>query len=140
MGVSSSKARGSGALSGFVDIIVEMQRVSYRNVKDRRRSLRGYSRHEQTPGKWVIELTADGTDYLSLGESSEPSFERGWPALKSVLENSEGRMSRREISRAWPELALPPGKLTLWRWLDRAVKERRVLRDRDAATDSAGPF
>jgi hypothetical protein len=30
--------------------------------------------------------------------------------------------------RAWPESALPPSKLTLWRWLDRAVKERRVLR------------
>ena len=38
-------------------------------------------------------------------------------------------MSRREISRAWPESAVPPAKLTLWRWLDRAVKERRVLRD-----------
>jgi hypothetical protein len=122
-------ARGSGALSGFVDIIVEMQRVSYRNAKDRRRYLRGYSRHEQTPGKWVIELTADGTDYLSLGESAEPSFERGWLALKSVLENSEGRMSRREILRAWPESALPPAKLTLWKWLDRAVKERRVQRE-----------
>ena len=52
-------ARGSGALSGYVDIILEMLFVCRRNPQDRRRRLRAYSRYSATPLDWVIEWTAD---------------------------------------------------------------------------------
>jgi len=119
-------ARGSGALSGFADIIIEMFRISWRNMKDRRRRLQAYSRHEETMPRYIIELSADGSDYVSLGDSAEPSFERGWPALQQILEESEGPLSRRDILRRWPENVLAPAKLTLWKWLDRVVKEGTV--------------
>jgi hypothetical protein len=122
-------ARGSGALSGFVDIIIEMQCVSRRRSTDRRRRLRAFSRHAQTPPRWIIELAADGTDYLGLGESSQPNFETGWPLLKQVLEESVGVMTRREILAAWPPGALKPAALTLWKWLDRAFKDGLLLRE-----------
>ena len=38
---------------------------------DRRRRLRAYSRHTATPPNLIIEWSADGTDYLSRGTSSE---------------------------------------------------------------------
>ena len=36
-------------------------------------------------------------------------------------------MTRRAIFRAWPESAPAPAKLTLWKWLSRAVREGHVL-------------
>jgi hypothetical protein len=127
--VPGQAARGSGALSGYVDIIIEMQRLSRRDAKDRRRRLRAYSRHDATPGSWVIELAADGTDYLGLGPSAEPDFERGWPVLQGLLAGAAGRLTRRELLRLWPEGGAAPAKLTLWRWLDRAVQAGWVLQD-----------
>ncbi len=119
-------ARGSGALPGFVDIIVEMQPAS-RRPHDRRRLLRSFSRHSATPPRLVIEWTADGTDYRSLGTSAEPTFDLGWPLLHAILDQSQGPLARRDILRRWPESGMAPSRLTLWRWLDRAVQEGRVL-------------
>jgi hypothetical protein len=124
--VAGQAARGSGALSGFADVIVEMQRVSQRNAKDRRRRLRGFSRHEQTPPSWILELVPEGTDYLALGESAELTFERGWPILQAVLENADGPMTRRDLRLSWPDSTLAPTSITLYRWLTRLVKERLV--------------
>ena len=121
--VMGQAARGSGALSGYADIIIEMQRVARRNSKDRRRRLLAYSRHEVTPPSRLIELTEDGKDYRSLGDSAALDFEHGWPMLKSVLTQAAGPLTRVEIHRDWPEKCLRPAKLTLWRWLARAEKE-----------------
>jgi hypothetical protein len=122
-------ARGSGALLGFVDIIVEMERVSRWNQKDRRRRLRAYSRYNETPSKWVIELTADGMDYLGLGESAQPTMDRGWPVMKKILERAEGRLTWQQIVRRWPEGVAAPSKSTLHRWLDQLLQDRQVLRE-----------
>jgi hypothetical protein len=127
--VPGQAARGSGALPAFVDVVVEMQPVARRNPRDRRRRLRAYSRHEATPPSWVIEWTADGTDYVGLGPSAEPDFEQGWPLLQGVLAGAERSLTRREIHRRWPDAGAVPVPQTLWKWLDRLVKEDRVLRD-----------
>jgi hypothetical protein len=127
--VPGQAARGSGALSGYVDIIIEMQRISNRHSQDRRRRLRAYSRHDITPANWVIELAADGADYLTLGTSAEPDFDHVWPVLKGILERAEGPMRRRDVLREWPSVSAPPTANTLWRWLNRAVKEGWVVRD-----------
>jgi hypothetical protein len=125
--VAGQAARGSGALSAYADILLEMQAVSHRNPKDRRRRLRAFSRYADTPPTWVIEWTADGTDYLGLGPSAEPDFERGWPVLQVLLQNAEKALTRKDILRRWPDTAPAPVKQTLWKWLDRLVKEGRVL-------------
>jgi hypothetical protein len=127
--VPGQAARGSGALLGFADIIVEMQAVDRRNRKDRRRRLRSWSRFDATPPTWVIEWTADGNDYLGLGPSAEPEFERGWPVLQALLDKAEKPLTQRAIARAWPEETPAPSKITMWRWLGRAVKEYGVLRE-----------
>jgi hypothetical protein len=74
----------------------------------------------------VLEWTADGTDYLGLGPSAEPDYDRGWPVLQALLETAEKPLTRRDIFHGWPDTAALPSKLTLWKWLGRAVKERRV--------------
>jgi hypothetical protein len=125
--VAGQAARGSGALSGYADVILEMHPVCRRNPKDRRRRLRAYSRYAATPPSWVIEWTADGTDYLGLGPSAEPDFAHGWPVLRALLENADGPMTRRDLCRAWPDSAAAPAKKTLWKWLNRVVLEGHVL-------------
>jgi hypothetical protein len=77
----------------------------------------------------VIEWRADGADYRSLGTSAEPGYEHSWPLLHAILEQSEGPLTRRAILHRWPDSALAPGKLTVWKWLGRAVQEVRVLQD-----------
>ncbi len=86
-----------------------------------------YSRHDATPPCRVIELTADGTDYRCLGESGELDFEHGWPLLQAFLAQAEGPLTRRQIYRNWTDCVVQPAKMTLWKWLDRAVREGLVL-------------
>jgi hypothetical protein len=126
--VPGQAARGSGALPGYVDIILEMQAVS-NQPGDRRRRLRAYSRHAATPPSLVLAWTADGTDYVGMGQSVEPDFEHGWPVVLGILEQAEGPLTRRAILRRWPDAAVAPAPLTLWKWLGRAVTEGRVLQD-----------
>jgi hypothetical protein len=124
--VPGQAARGSGALSGYVDILVEMQAIS-RKPDARRRRLRAFSRHRTTPPSLVLAWTADGTDYQSLGASVDVHFEHGWPVLQEILEQAERPLTRRAIWRRWPDSAMAPAKHTLWKWLGRAVEEGRVL-------------
>jgi len=127
--VPGQAARGSGALSACADILLEMHSVCKRNPRDRRRRLRAYSRYAATPPRWVIEWTADGTDYLGLGTSGEPDFAQGWPVLLALLQNAAAPLTRREILRTWPESAAAPAKQTLWRWLSRAVGEGKAVQE-----------
>jgi hypothetical protein len=126
--VPGQAARGSGALSAYVDIILEMEALS-RQAADRRRRLRAFSRHAATPPSLVIAWTADGTDYVQMDESAELDFEHGWPVLQGILAQAERSLTRRAILRRWPETPVAPAKVTLWKWLRRAVQEGRVLQN-----------
>src|SRR5205814_5918921 len=56
--------RGSGALGGFADVLLEM--TGPRTSGDRQRRLRAGSRVPQTPADHLLELSADGTDYAAV--------------------------------------------------------------------------
>ena len=62
-------SRGSGALPGFVDTIIELRRFNAQEAEDRRRKLGGLSRFEETPAEVVIELTDDG--YKLVGSTGD---------------------------------------------------------------------
>ncbi len=127
--LAGQAARGSGALSGYVDIVVEMERLDRRDPTDRRRVLRGYSRHEETPRSLVIELNAEGTDYATLGDLEGAAYLGGWPVLRTLLEGARRKLTREEMLGQWPAEAVRPDGTTLWRWLERAAAEGRVRRD-----------
>ncbi|HKA08360.1 MAG TPA: AAA family ATPase [Gemmataceae bacterium] len=120
-------ARGSGALSGEVDIILEMDELGRGTEEDRRRRLWAFSRFKESPRRQVIELNATGTDYASLGDFATNEFDDGWPVLFGVLEDAEQKLTRRQVCDQWPEDFVKPDNVTIWRWLDRAVAEGRVL-------------
>lgn len=64
-GSEATASRGSGALTGFVDTIVEFRRYLPGDRADCRRVLTGYGRHDETPDELVIELTGSG--YVERG-------------------------------------------------------------------------
>jgi hypothetical protein len=62
-------ARGSGALPGFVDVLLELRFVQQSDVTCSRRLLTGRSRYPRTPSDLVIELTTQG--YVALKSDKE---------------------------------------------------------------------
>ncbi len=120
-------ARGSGALASFVDINIEMSWCSHAADADRRRKVLAFSRYDQTPRQRVIELNADGTDYLVHGSFQDDEFLRHWDQVKMVLEDAKGKRTRRDLLDDWPADFPRPGDMTLVRWLNRAVALGLVL-------------
>jgi hypothetical protein len=94
-------ARGSGALAGFADILIEMRLLPKAGSADRRRRLWASSRYPETPGELVIEWSLDGTDYLARGTF----LRHNW--LSDDL----------------------PDPLSLRRWLEHAVENQLLKKD-----------
>ena len=90
---------------------------------DRRLRLTALSRHEETQRHLVIELTADGADYQSLGDFAPDPFGQGLEVLHGVLEDADQRLTRRQLLKHWPQDFPAPDETTLWRRLDRAVHD-----------------
>src|SRR4051794_7839798 len=111
-------ARGSGALTGFADVLIEMDYVAPPDADDRRRKLAAFSRHAETTRRLAIERTADGTDYVPLGDFAELDSTDSWPVLRGVLEDAGRPLTVRAIRAEWPEDHACPSQPTLWRWLD----------------------
>jgi len=120
--VAGQAARGPGALSHFVDILVEMRPFRSLDDDDRRRVLHGWSRHPDTPRQLVIEWNADGTDYRGLGTVADAEYHAHWAQLEAFFATAPDKLTRRELRALWPSGPGAPSETTLYRWLDRAVK------------------
>ena len=121
-------ARGSGALSGAADILIEMTSYPGAADDDRRRRLQAFSRYAETPRQLVIEWTADGTDYENLGTFMDGEFVGSWRTLRTVLAEAPRKLTREEILKRWPG-EVPPPLTTLRRWLERAAAQQLLARD-----------
>ncbi len=119
--VAGQAARGSGALPSFVDVIIEMGYYAHPDDLDRRRRLVAFSRHDDTPRHLLIELQADGTDYVVLRSGLDAALGDGWPAVLQALTEAQRKLTRQEILDNWPEDSHKPDATTLWRWLSRCV-------------------
>jgi hypothetical protein len=122
-------ARGSGALTSHVDIVVEMHWFARPHEDDRRRRLLSFSRHDATPRRLLIELNAAGNDYLVHGDYVPDDFMENWQVLAGMFEEAHNKLSRAQILATWPDDYPKPCAATLWRWLDRALKEGLIRRD-----------
>jgi hypothetical protein len=122
--------RGSGALPGFADVLMELSRAAGVGMADRRRWLRAVSRYPQTQAGVFIELATDGRDYavLAAPDSAADAFAAGWPALRGVLTDTWQRLTRRELLEEWPDDHPTPGRTQLADWLERAVAAGCVAR------------
>lgn len=132
-----SAGRGSGALLGYADILMEMRWYRRPSDDDRRRRLFALSRFEETPRELVIELNTEGTDYLARGCFADEEFASRWRLMETLLRQADRKLSREDILAGWPAEERPDAK-TVYRWLRRAV-EAGMLRQ-DGLGHRNGPF
>lgn len=129
LALPGQSARGSGALTGYVDVQLELRFYRPDDLEDRHRHLTAYSRHPETPKHLLIELNAEKTDYAVCPDQSAAELESEWQPLRLVLEDAERKLTRRQILAEWPEDFQKPAEISLWRWLERLVVQGEVCRD-----------
>ncbi|TMQ33552.1 MAG: hypothetical protein E6K70_12500 [Planctomycetota bacterium] len=127
--MAGQSSRGSGALPSHVDTVIEMTWYGHADEADRRRWLRAYSRYEETRRHLIVELTADGIDYLTHDPAGLEAGAECWEVLHQVLEDASERLTKRQIREEWPEDFRKPDIGTLSRTLQRAVEQGKVRRD-----------
>ena len=88
----------------------------------RRRRLVALSRHKETPRQLLLELNAQGTDYLTIDDVPADDFAINWDRVRAILEDASQKLTRLDVLDEWPPDFDKPDRATLWRWLDRAVK------------------
>jgi hypothetical protein len=107
-GTEATGSRGSGALMGFVDTIVELRREDPKDEKSRKRVIRAYGRDEETPAEVVIELDPVTNEYLALGDRKGVKIEDLKRKLFELLSTAEPPgMTYDEIKAAWPDEEFP---------------------------------
>jgi hypothetical protein len=122
-------SRGSGALLGHVDILMELHWYAPSAEDNRRRRLLAWSRHEATPRQLLIELSADSRDYLVVTDAEDEELSPLREVLWRVLESSPTKRTRAEIVDNWlPDYPKPPST-SLWRLLERCVERGELKRD-----------
>jgi hypothetical protein len=94
-GTQATAGRGSGAIAGFADIIVEMRRYVPDDLQDTRRVLTVYSRYE--PFEVVIRWHGDG-QYETLGSPTAYAAEAQRERLLEAL--AEGSATTGELAKA----------------------------------------
>jgi len=92
-GPDGQSSRGSGALLGYVDILMELHWYASPSEDSRRRRLLAWSRHEATPRQLLIELSADSRDYLVVAaaedEELSPLREVLWRVLGKLTDETD---------------------------------------------------
>jgi hypothetical protein len=116
-------ARGSGALSGFADIVMEMSCLRRARSRDRRRRICAYSRYVETPRHLIVELNADGSDYVVRTDAAGTPLAQPWPELLHILGRASDKLTQQTILERWPVEGEAPDRATLSRWLKRASKQ-----------------
>lgn len=104
-GTEATASRGSGALTGWVDTIIELRRYLPTNRKDRRRVLTGYSREAEIPEELVIELTAAG--YITHGDRADAWKGDLKTALLRMLPCDGNGWTFEQIKENWREDEVP---------------------------------
>lgn len=104
-GQEATAARGSGALSAWVDTLLELRRYDAGNRNDRRRVLSGYGRYEETRDELVIELTDAG--YVARGDRAETRAVDLTLVLDTLLPPDMPGLTADDLAGEWPTPPAP---------------------------------
>jgi hypothetical protein len=109
-GKEGTGSRGSGALASFVDVILELRRLTPGDAKDRRRVITTYSRLESTPEELVIELSEDGLSYDARGELDDIKRQDRLSKIEAMLPDAPPGLTQKEIREKWLTSPKPSSK------------------------------
>lgn len=123
-----SAARGSGALLGFVDVILELNRYGRLASDECRRRLTGLARHPETPRELIYEWVPGTGDFRAVADALGGRFRENWEALRAILAARKLPATHKELLADWPADRAAPSAPQLYEWLARAVGEKLVTR------------
>jgi hypothetical protein len=127
-------ARGTGALLGFVDIAVELNRYGRLRSDSRRRLLLGLARSARTPERLVYEWDPATGRFTELGDPLAIQFEQNWSQVLEILRKRKQAATHKELLMDWPSDQEKPSASVLYEWLNRAFAEKRVRRHGSGTT------
>jgi predicted ATP-dependent serine protease len=124
-GENGTAARGSNALTGFVDIIIELNRLTD-SPTPTRRVLKTLSRFEESPHEVVIDLI-DGR-YETLGDKSEVHKQQKLTNLVNFMALMGKEVTISDIIKEWDvgEFGSKPSRSTLQRYLSTLIEQNKV--------------
>lgn len=134
-GGEAKASRGSGALPGFVDIIMEMRRFDALRHEDTRRVLKTYSRLDS--GEQVLDLTPQG--YICKGSKFDATRRARLETIDTILSSEAGKTVD-QIREDWPEDQKPPYKSGLNRDLKHGVESEDWTWTRSGEGKKGDPF
>lgn len=121
-GQHATATRGSGALPGFVDLIVELRRYATDDGDpDTRRRLTAYGRFEGVPDERIIDLGPDG--YTIVGGVAEARADDIRATIAEILPDDGPGMTLEEVRDNWP--GTPPGKNRVRAMLNEGANHER---------------
>lgn len=116
--------RGSIALEGCANIVMEMSYCRRARSRDRRRRICSFSHYVETPRHLILELNADGADYTVGTDDAGVPLVRQWPEVLDILATASNKLSQEKILMYWPRSEKDePDRSTLSRWLKRAAQQ-----------------
>jgi hypothetical protein len=121
-----SAARGSGALLGFVDVILELHRYGSLAGDACRRRIVGLSRHPETPRSLVYEWAPGTPDFRAVPDVLAERFRENWAAVAALLAGRPTAATHKELLADWPPDRPAPSPRQLYEWLHRAAREDLV--------------
>ena len=122
-------ARGTGALLGFVDIALELNRYGRLRSDARRRQIVALSRNPRTPERLAYEWEPSTGLFTDLGDPGSIQFEQNWAQVLQILQQRHVAATHRDLLMDWPSDQDKPAASVLYEWLNRAFAEKRVRRE-----------
>ncbi len=123
-----SCARGSGAMLGFVDIILELHHVGSMANDENRRKLIGRSRYIDTPRRLNYAWCNKTGVFAAVNDIEEDRFRGNWTKVKSILQRRTEAATPQELLVDWPGDQPAPSAGVLYLWLNRAYDKKLVRR------------
>ncbi len=123
-----SSARGSGALLGYVDIVLELRPLGRMKSEERRRRLTSLSRFLDTPRMLAYEWNPENGKFTVVGDLPDEGFQENWDRLREVLARRKSGGTVKEILLEWPDERDQPMPRTLLRWLHSGLDRKLVRR------------
>jgi AAA domain len=126
-----STARGSGLLTGFVDVVLELRRVARTSSDSNERRLSGVSRWPDTPAELYFEWIVGTPEFRVVDDPDLLRFQENWSMVKEILSGRDSLTSHRELLADWPADREAPSRSLLYQWLTRATDLGWVVREGD---------
>ena len=124
-----ASARGSGALLGYVDIVLELSRYGRLASDFHRRQIFGQSRREETPERQAYEWNPATGLFAAIADPAAKQFEENWQQVNKILQGRESAATHLELLNDWPGDQQKPRPSTFYEWLNRAYSLKRLRRE-----------